>query len=82
MGLVPTLLSEFFPTTVRMSGLSVSYTLANALFGGTAPFVVLWLVGITGTSSVAVLYCMGALLLTLIGGFIIRDRFTQPLQEV
>jgi len=82
MGLVPTLLSEFFPTTVRMSGLSVSYTLANALFGGTAPFVVLWLVGITGTPSVAVLYCMGALLFTLVGGFTIRDRFRQPLQEV
>ena len=52
MGLVPTLLSEFFPTTVRMSGLSVAYTLANALFGGTAPFVVLWLVGLTGNPTV------------------------------
>jgi len=82
MGLVPTLLSEFFPTTVRMSALSVAYTLANALFGGTAPFVVLWLVRITGTPAVAVFYCAGALLLTLIGAIIVRETARLPLREV
>jgi MHS family proline/betaine transporter-like MFS transporter len=65
-----------------MSGLSVSYTLAYALFGGTAPFVVLWLVGVTGTSGVAVFYCMGAMLLTLVGGYLIKDRFNRLLQDV
>jgi MHS family proline/betaine transporter-like MFS transporter len=80
MGLVPTLLSEFFPTTVRMSGLSVAYTLANALFGGTAPFVVLWLVGLTGNPTVVVFYCVAALLFTLVGALLIRETAHQPLR--
>jgi MFS family permease len=78
MGLVPTLLSEFFPTTVRMSALSVAYTLANALFGGTAPFVVLWLVGLTHKPTVVVFYCVGALLFTLAGALIIREPPVNP----
>jgi MHS family proline/betaine transporter-like MFS transporter len=82
MGLVPSLLSEFFPTTVRMSGLSVAYTLANALFGGTAPFVVLWLVGLTHDPNVVVFYCVGALLFTLIGALTIRETARKPLREV
>jgi MHS family proline/betaine transporter-like MFS transporter len=82
MGQVPTLLSEFFPTTVRMSGLSVSYTLANALFGGTAPFVVLWLVGITADPHVAIYYCGGAVLFTLIGALLIRETAHKPLRDV
>jgi MHS family proline/betaine transporter-like MFS transporter len=82
MGLVPTLLSEFFPTTVRMSALSVAYTLANALFGGTAPFVVLWLVGLTHDPHVVIYYCGAALLFTLIGSLIIRETANKPLREV
>ncbi|MEV0947451.1 MFS transporter [Rhodococcus sp. NPDC049939] len=82
MGLVPTLLAEFFPTTVRMSGLSIAYTLANALFGGTAPFVVLWLVGLTENPLVVVYYCGAAMLFTLVGAFVIRETFDKPLREV
>jgi MHS family proline/betaine transporter-like MFS transporter len=81
MGLVPTLLSEFFPTTVRMSGLSVAYTLANALFGGTAPIVVLWLVGLTGNPAFVVFYCVGALVITLVGAVIVRETAGRPLRE-
>jgi MHS family proline/betaine transporter-like MFS transporter len=64
-----------------MSGLSVSYTLANALFGGTAPFVVLWLVGLTGTPTVTVFYCLAALLFTLGGVLAVRETARQPLRE-
>ncbi|QPP10206.1 MHS family MFS transporter [Streptomyces bathyalis] len=82
MGLVPTLLSEFFPTTVRMSALSVTYTLANALFGGTAPFVVAWLVGVTDTPNIVVVYCVAALLFTLAGALAIRETARRPMPDV
>jgi len=72
MGLVPVLLADFFPTAVRMSGLSMSYTIANALFGGTAPFVVAALVSATGAPNTAVFYCMGAVVITLIGAIVLR----------
>jgi MHS family proline/betaine transporter-like MFS transporter len=81
MGLVPTLLSEFFPTTVRMSALSVAYTLANALFGGTAPFVLAWLVGVSGSPTVTVYYCGGALLFTLGGVLAVRETLRRPLRD-
>jgi MHS family proline/betaine transporter-like MFS transporter len=64
-----------------MSGLSVAYTLANALFGGTAPFVVLWLVGLTGNPTVVVFYCVGALIFTLVGAVLVRETAGKPLRE-
>ena len=38
-GTLPCFLSEIFPTRVRYSGFAFSFNAANALFGGTAPFM-------------------------------------------
>ena len=38
-GTLPCFLTEIFPTRVRYSGFAFSFNTANALFGGTAPFV-------------------------------------------
>jgi MFS transporter, MHS family, proline/betaine transporter len=47
--LVPsTFLAELFPTRLRYSGLSFTYGLASALFGGTAPALATFLVRRTG----------------------------------
>jgi MFS transporter, MHS family, proline/betaine transporter len=47
--LVPsTFLAELFPTRLRYSGLSLTYGLASALFGGTAPALATFLVRRTG----------------------------------
>src|SRR5205807_5999262 len=35
--------AELFPTEVRALGVGLSYAVANALFGGTAEYVALWL---------------------------------------
>lgn len=43
LGPVPALLTELFPTRVRTTGLGISYNIAAALFGGTAPLVCTWL---------------------------------------
>ncbi|MDO5645446.1 MAG: MFS transporter [Dermabacter sp.] len=48
-GTLPTFLSESFPTQVRYSGFAVSFNLANALLGGTAPLVCTWLISLTGS---------------------------------
>jgi MHS family proline/betaine transporter-like MFS transporter len=36
---LPSFLSELFPTRVRSSGLAITYGLGSAMFGGTAPLV-------------------------------------------
>lgn len=42
------LLCETFPTAVRYTASAVTYNVAYALFGGTAPFVATWLIAATG----------------------------------
>jgi len=45
---MPALMSEMLPTRVRCTGLSVSYNVSMALFGGTTPLVCTWLVKVSG----------------------------------
>ena len=48
-GTLATFLSESFPTNVRYSGFALSFNGANALLGGTTPFIVTWLIKVTGS---------------------------------
>lgn len=49
-GLIPTTLAEMFDTQHRNSGISMSYNVALAAFGGTAPLVAMTLVASTNNS--------------------------------
>jgi MHS family proline/betaine transporter-like MFS transporter len=58
--LVPsTFLAELFPTRLRYSGLSLTYGLASALFGGTAPALATFLVRRTGADLAPAWYATG-----------------------
>jgi len=59
-------LCELFPTSVRYSGFALSFNSANALFGGTAPFVATTLIAVTGLSMAPGLYLMLIAAMTLI----------------
>lgn len=48
LGSLPALMAELFDTKVRGTGLSVSYAVGVAIFGGFAPFIHEWLIGATG----------------------------------
>lgn len=48
-GTLATFLSELFPTQVRYTGFAFSFNTANALFGGTVPFICTGLIHLTGT---------------------------------
>lgn len=39
---------ELFPTRTRQTGLSIAYALTAALFAGTAPYLLTWLIDLTG----------------------------------
>ncbi|MGX4761687.1 MFS transporter [Corynebacterium minutissimum] len=41
---LPSFLSEQFPTHVRLSGFALTFNTANAVFGGTAPMIATWLI--------------------------------------
>ena len=55
-GTLATFLAESFPTNVRYSGFALSFNSANALLGGTTPFIVTWLIRATGSSLVPAVY--------------------------
>lgn len=40
---------ELFPTRTRQTGLSIAYALTAALFAGTAPYALTWLIENTGS---------------------------------
>ena len=47
VGALPALMAELFPARMRATGLSVSYSVAVAVFGGFAPFISVWLIQTT-----------------------------------
>jgi MFS family permease len=49
-----------FPPKLRATGLAIAYSLGVAIFGGTATYVVTWLVGFTGNPLAATFYVFAA----------------------
>ena len=55
-GTLATFLAELFPTSVRYTGFALAFNSANALLGGTAPFVATWLIAVTGSNAAPAWY--------------------------
>ncbi|MGH3586858.1 MAG: MFS transporter, partial [Pseudonocardia sp.] len=43
-------MAELVPTRVRYTGLALPFALSVAIFGGTAPFILTWLISVTGNT--------------------------------
>ncbi|WP_233851959.1 MFS transporter [Paraburkholderia sp. HD33-4] len=80
-GTLPCFLSEIFPTRVRYSGFAFCFNAANALFGGTAPFVATWLIGVTGNKLAPAWYLVGAAGVALIAMLASRETAREPLAD-
>ncbi|MED5609279.1 MFS transporter [Pseudomonas sp. JH-2] len=61
------ILPELFPAAIRATGLSVTYCVGVALFGGFAQFFAAGLIGLTGSPNAPAWYMVGAILLCLAG---------------
>lgn len=94
IGPVPTLLVEIFPTNVRYTGMALSYNIAAAIFGGTAPLVATWLIKQTqeipslgefvllcmgNTNTIVAFYIMLCAVLALVALYFFKDRYNEPL---
>lgn len=79
IGPIPALLVELFPTSVRYTGMSISYNFCAAAFGGTTPMVATWLVQVTGMKTVVAFYLMFCAVLTLVSLCFYKDKHNQPL---
>jgi MFS transporter, MHS family, proline/betaine transporter len=76
---LPTLLSELFPTRMRSSALSITYGVASALFGGSAPLVNALLVRRTGNPLVPAWYATAVALVAAVGALRLPESAFRPL---
>jgi len=80
-GVIHILLVELFPTRVRYSAYGLGYNVSSALFGGTAPLLMTFLIGQTHNVYMPAFYAV----LTALGTFIavsrVKDRAHVPLRD-
>lgn len=88
LGPVPTILVEMFPTSVRYTGMALSYNLCATIFGGTTPMISKWLIMQTCEDqlvlstcdhTVIVYWAMLAALLAIGALVWYKDRSKEPL---
>jgi MHS family proline/betaine transporter-like MFS transporter len=65
-GAIAALICELFPIRVRTTAVSMSYSLAVAIFGGFAPLILAWLIGVTRSNLVPSYYVMFAATVSLV----------------
>jgi MFS family permease len=67
------LIPLMFPRAVRATALALTYSLGVAVFGGTATYVVTWLVGATGDPLASSYYVMAANIALLLAVLAVRN---------
>lgn len=72
-GTIMTALTESLPTALRAGALGVIYALAISTFGGSAQFIVTWLIEETGSPLAPAWYMTAAALLGLVGMIGMRE---------
>lgn len=68
-----TLLSEVFPTRTRYTASAITYNVAYTIFGGTAPLVATYLIGVTGNKMSPAAYMIAISVMGLIGGLTLKE---------
>lgn len=74
MSPVPAVLAELFPTSIRFTGVALSYNLSAAIFGGTAPIVSTFLIHRTEINEVVALYIIIVSIISLFSVNKILDK--------
>ncbi len=74
-GALPSLMAKVFPTTTRVSGMSLSYNIGVAVFGGFAPSIAQSLIAVTGSKFAPSYYMIGTALLSLAAVIVLRRRY-------
>ena len=78
-GQQPSMYAEIFPSSVRFSGVSVSYAIGSILGGAVAPTIAKALVSATGTTTSVAIYLALVTLVSLAATLALRDRSGIPL---
>jgi MHS family proline/betaine transporter-like MFS transporter len=73
-GALPGLLSEMFPVQTRTTGMSLAYNIAVTIFGGFGPFIIAWLITVTGSKAAPSYYMIFAAVISLVALMAARSK--------
>lgn len=73
MGAAGATLPEMFPSARRYSGMSLSFGLASAAFGGTAPYLATWLIAQTSNPLAPAYLLIGAAVISFVAALSLRE---------
>lgn len=74
LGPIPAMLADIFPTSIRGTGLALSYNFSVTLFGGFAPLIVTWLIEVTGSKLAPSFYVTSTALISVIAVVMLGRR--------
>lgn len=80
-GVIQTAMTELFPTRYRTAAYGFGYNIGTAIFGGAAPALIAWLIGITGSIWVPAFYLVITSLIAGITATRIKETAFSPLPE-
>ncbi len=81
-GTLSSYLTETFPTEVRYSGFAMSFNLANALFGGSASFIAIGLIQLTGNNLAPAGYMVVISIIALAAVILSHENHDKDLSHV
>ena len=81
-GTLSSYLTETFPTEMRYTGFALSFNLANAIFGGTAPMISTWLIAVTGSTMSPAWYMVAVALVALVAMALSHENSHKHLDEI
>lgn len=70
-------MADLFPVHIRSTGMAVAYNMGVLLFGGFAPMIVVWLVGVTGSPLAPSYYVTMGLVIALVAVVSLPARFAR-----
>ncbi|CAI3788456.1 Proline/betaine transporter [Pseudomonas sp. MM227] len=74
LGPIPAMLADIFPTSIRGTGLALSYNFSVTLFGGFAPLIVTWMIDVTGSKLAPSFYVVATSLVSVIAVIVLGRR--------
>lgn len=82
LAILPAVMAELVPTSVRTIGVGFGYALATAVFGGTVPALQAWIGGAWGPAVFGIYVTAAALVSLLVVAFAVPETRAKDLTEV
>jgi len=77
---LPTAFAEQFPVQVRATAMAIGYNFAVTIFGGFAPFIVTWMIKVSGNPIAPTWYVLVLMLLGFLAVYFMQDTY-EPMSK-